>query len=138
MRYRRNARLRLVDFIQNIIQKCHEESRDAGGCVRRRYPRGQVAIIGVGESAYYKRGGSRYPEFVLALQAILAACADAGLDPKDIDGFASFHAERTDPVRLAAALGIRELRHTSLQWGGGGGGGSAALGNAAAAIAAGS
>src|SRR6266850_2262393 len=99
--------------------------------------RGQVAIVGVGETAYYKHGQAPEPEVKLALQAILAACADAGLDPRSIDGFASYSNDRNDPSRLAAALGIPELRFSNMQWGGGGGGGSAAVGNAAAAIAAG-
>src|SRR5207245_601425 len=77
------------------------------------------------------------PEVKVALQAILAACADAGIDPRAIDGFASYSNDRNDPSRLAAALGIPELRFSNMQWGGGGGGGSAAVGNAAAAIAAG-
>jgi acetyl-CoA acetyltransferase len=99
--------------------------------------RGRVAIVGVGETAYYKHGQAPEPEVKLALQAILAACADAGLDPRAIDGFASYSNDRNDPSRLAAALGIPELRFSNMQWGGGGGGGSAAVGNAAAAIAAG-
>jgi hypothetical protein len=49
----------------------------------------------------------------------------------------SYSNDRTDPSRLAAALGCRELRSTTMQWGGGGGGCAAAVGNAAAAIAAG-
>jgi acetyl-CoA acetyltransferase len=99
--------------------------------------RGRVAIVGVGETVYYKHGQAPEPEVKLALQAILAACADAGLDPRAIDGFASYSNDRNDPSRLAAALGIPELRFSNMQWGGGGGGGSAAVGNAAAAIAAG-
>jgi acetyl-CoA acetyltransferase len=94
-------------------------------------------VVGVGETDYYKRGQSPDAEFVLALKAILAACEDAGIAPNEIDGFASFHNERSDSVRLAAALGIDELRYSTLQWGGGGGGGSGAVGNAAAAIVAG-
>src|SRR5437870_6447000 len=99
--------------------------------------RGRVAIVGVGETAYYKHGQAPEPEVKLALQAILAACADAGLDPRAIDGFASYSNDRNDPSRLAAALGIRELRFSNMQWGGGGGGGAAAVGNAAAAVATG-
>ena len=99
--------------------------------------RGSVAVAGIGESAYYKRGGSPDPEFVLALRAILAACADAGIDPRHIDGFASYAGDRNEPTRLAAALGINELRFANMQWGGGGAGGAAAVGNAAAAIATG-
>lgn len=99
--------------------------------------RGQVAVVGIGETTYFKHGKSPDPEFVLALRAILAACRDAGVDPRDIDGFASFSDDRSEPPRLASALGIRELRFSNMQWGGGGGGVSAAVANAAAAIVAG-
>ncbi len=99
--------------------------------------RGRVAVIGVGETTYYKHGQSPDPEFKLALKAILAACEDAGISPKQVDGFASYSNDRSDPSRLAAALGIDDLRFANMQWGGGGGGGSGAIGNAAAAIATG-
>ncbi|MDR8731465.1 MULTISPECIES: thiolase C-terminal domain-containing protein [Burkholderia] len=99
--------------------------------------RGRVAMVGVGESTYYKVGKSPDAEFKLALKAVLAACGDAQLDPRDIDGFASFGNDRSDPARLAAALGIRQLRSTTMQWGGGGGGCAAAVANGAAAIHAG-
>jgi acetyl-CoA acetyltransferase len=99
--------------------------------------RGRVAVVGIGETAYYKHGQAPEPEVTLALRAILRACEDAGLDPRQIDGFASYSNDRNDPSRLAAALGLPELRFSNMQWGGGGGGGSAAVGNAAAAIAAG-
>lgn len=99
--------------------------------------RGRVAVIGIGESAYYRHGQSPDPEFKLALQAILAACDDAGLDPREIDGFASFSDDRNEATRLAAALGTRRLRSATMQWGGGGGGCCAAVANGAAAIASG-
>ena len=99
--------------------------------------KGRTAVIGIGETTYYKRGQSPDAEMKLALQAIVNACTDAGIHPRDIDGFASFSNDRNDPSLLAAALGCRDLRFSNMQWGGGGGGGSAALGNAAAAIATG-
>ena len=99
--------------------------------------RGRVAIVGVGETTYYKHGRAPRSEFALALEAVLRACEDAGLDPRQVDGFASYSNDRNDPSRLAAALGLPELRFSNMQWGGGGGGGSAAVGNAAAAVAAG-
>ena len=99
--------------------------------------RGRTAIAGVGETQYYKRGQAPDAEFKLALDAIIKACANAGIDPKDIDGFASYSNDRSDPSHLAAALGCKELRFANMQWGGGGGGGSGALANAAAAIHAG-
>ena len=94
----------------------------------RRSMRGQVAVAGVGETDYYRHGNSPDPEFVLCLKAILAACADAGIDPKDIDGFASYSNDRNDPPSLATALGTHELRFSNMQWGGGGGGGAGADG----------
>lgn len=99
--------------------------------------RHRAAIVGVGETTYFKRGQSPDPEFVLALKAILAACADAGISPHDIDGFSSYADDRNDAARLAAALGIRELRFASMQWGGGGGGCAGAIANASAAVATG-
>ena len=99
--------------------------------------RGRVAIAGIGETPYSKHGRSPDSEFKLALKAVLAACADAGIDVRDVDGFASYSNDRTDASRLAAALGLRRLRSTTMQWGGGGGGCCAAVANGAAAIVAG-
>lgn len=91
----------------------------------------------MGESAYFKHGKAPHSEFRLGLQAVLAACADAGINPTEIDGFASFSKENIEPQRIAAALGLPRLRSSVLQWGGGGGGTAGAVANAAAAIAAG-
>jgi acetyl-CoA acetyltransferase len=96
--------------------------------------RGKVAVVGIGETTYYKHSQSPDPEFVLALKAIIAACDDAGINPSEIDSFATYANDRNDPSRLSAALGCKELRLSNMQWGGGGGGGAAAIGNAAAAI----
>lgn len=99
--------------------------------------RGRVAVIGIGETEYYRHGASPDPEFKLALKAILAACEDAGLDPCEIDGFSSYSDDRSEASRLAAALGTHRLRTATMQWGGGGGGCCAAVANAAASIVAG-
>jgi len=99
--------------------------------------RGKAAVAGIGETTYYRHGQAPDSEFKLALMAILKAAEDAGIDPKDIDGFASYSNDRNDPSRIAAALGAKELRFSNMQWGGGGGGGAAAIGNAAAAVAGG-
>ena len=74
---------------------------------------------------------------MLGLRAIERAVEDAGIALDDIDGFASYADERSDPNRLACALGLPELRLSNLHWGGGGGGGSGAVANAAASVAAG-
>lgn len=104
---------------------------------RTRTLRGKVAVAGIGESSYYRRGGSPEAEFVLACRAIIAACADAGIHVSDLDGFASYSNDRNEASRLAAALGLKELRLSNMQWGHGGGGVAAAIGNASAAIVAG-
>ncbi len=99
--------------------------------------RDKVAIAGIGETKYYKRGGAPVAEFRLALEAIKLAAADAGIPIKQLDGIASYSNDRNDSVRVATALGLPELRFSNMFWGGGGGGGSGAIGNAAAAIVAG-
>jgi acetyl-CoA acetyltransferase len=96
----------------------------------------KAAIVGVGESAYYKRGGSPVPEFGLACQAIINAANDAGIKVTDIDGLASFAMEGNEPSRLAGGLGLRELNFCNMAWTGGGGV-AAAVANAAAAVACG-
>jgi acetyl-CoA acetyltransferase len=99
--------------------------------------RGKTAIVGIGETRYYKRGASPDPEFKLVLEAVLKAVDDAGMDVHDIDGFASYSNDRNDPPRIASALGLPHIGFSNMFWGGGGGGGSGAVANAAAAVAAG-
>jgi acetyl-CoA acetyltransferase len=97
----------------------------------------KTAVVGIGETTYYKHGQAPVAEFRLALEAITRAAEDAGVDLRDIDGFASFSDDRNAPPRWAAALGTRDLSFSNMVWGGGGGGGAGAVGNAAAALAAG-
>jgi acetyl-CoA acetyltransferase len=97
----------------------------------------KVAIVGIGETTYYKRGGAPVSEFQLVLEAILKAAEDAGINVRDIDGFASYSMDRNDPPRLQAALGLPDLSFSNMFWGGGGGGGSGAVANASAALVAG-
>lgn len=93
-----------------------------------------VAVAGIGETGYFKRGTAPYGAIGLCVQAVLRACEDAGLDPHEIDGFCSHGDDRNEGIELAAALGCNELRWSSLVWGGGGGGLCGALAHAAAAI----
>lgn len=97
----------------------------------------KTAVVGIGETTYYKHGGAPVAEFRLVIEAITKAAADAGIDVRDIDGFASYSNDRNDPPRLAAALAIKDLAFSNMVWGGGGGGGSGAVANAVAALAAG-
>jgi acetyl-CoA acetyltransferase len=102
------------------------------------FPRDAACIVGIGHSAYGKRGelaGAGLPR--LALDAIHAACADAGLAARDIDGFTGYCDEVTAPSDLAVSLGTAELRYTALVWGGRGSGLPGAVASAYAAVAAG-
>lgn len=94
---------------------------------------GTTAIAGVGLKQY-KRGASPLPERSVLVEAILAACDEAGFDPAEIDGFVSYGDDKNEPVRLMPELGSRELRWSAQVWGGGGGGIAGAFGVAAAAI----
>jgi acetyl-CoA acetyltransferase len=98
--------------------------------------RGAAAVVGIGETPYYKRGTSPDPELKLCLRAIVAACEDAGVSPKDIDGFVSYGSELNHGQRLVPALGTKEMRFNALIWTHGGGI-PGALGLAAMAIATG-
>jgi acetyl-CoA acetyltransferase len=98
--------------------------------------RGGTAIVGIGQTPYYKRGTSKDPELKLCLRAIVDACADAGIEPCDIDGFVSYASERNDAQKLMPALGTREVRFAALTWIHGGGI-PGALSIAASAIVAG-
>jgi len=96
---------------------------------------GPACLVGVGETPYAKWGGlGGTTEYDLALRAIEAAVADAGLTLDQVDGLASFAADRNDAVFVAADLGLPELRHATMSWLPGGGGACAAVGNAAVAV----
>jgi acetyl-CoA acetyltransferase len=71
--------------------------------------RREVAIVGIGQTAYAKALPGTAWE--LAIEAILAALADAGIDPKDVDGLCRFAApfETVSEPQLVRALGIGEL-----------------------------
>jgi acetyl-CoA acetyltransferase len=94
---------------------------------------GRIAAVGTG-LRQYTRGTSPLPERGVLIGAILDACADAGFDPSEIDGFASYGDDHNEPVRLMPDLGMKELRWCSSVFGGGGGGIAGAIGQAAGAI----
>jgi acetyl-CoA acetyltransferase len=98
---------------------------------------GTAAVVGIGESTYYKRGESPHTEFQLACIAIQRAVADAGLELAAVDGFVSYLDQRNTPLRLARALGLKELRWTGIPWAGGGNSMAAAVQVADAAVSAG-
>src|SRR5262249_10830298 len=89
------------------------------------------------QSSYSKRAQSPHTKFQLACIAIHRAVEDAGLELSDVDGFVSYLDQRNTPVRLARALGLKELRWTGIPWAGGGNSMAAAVQVADAAVSAG-
>lgn len=99
----------------------------------------EVAIVGIGATPYYFRGES-YPQTIteLAGKAILAACEDAGISVKQVDGFAYYseagagYGDKMDTASFMETLGIPEVTFSAtLTSGGGGSAGSIGLARAA-------
>ena len=97
----------------------------------------KAAVVGVGESQYYKAGASPYSALQLACTAIRNAVEDAGLSLQDIDGLVTFNESVIWPTHLAALLGFDNLRFTALAWGGGGNQCAATINIADAAVCSG-
>jgi acetyl-CoA acetyltransferase len=94
----------------------------------------RTAIAGIGNTEYAK--AIDRPEKHLALEAIQAALADAGIDPREVDGLSSYSMENTEEIEIARNLGTGDITWFS-QVGYGGGAGCGVVGNAAMAVAAG-
>lgn len=95
-------------------------------------------IAGIGQTEFKRHGGIMdRSQFQVAAEAVLSALDDAGMTPADIDGFASFSNDANEAALMQVALGVPQLRWSSMVWGGGGGGSCAAIAQAAAAVQAG-
>ena len=72
-------------------------------------PSRTAAIVGIGQTAYAKALPATAWE--LAMEAVLAACADAGVDVAEVDGMCRFTApfEPVSEAMLVRGLGIPEL-----------------------------
>ena len=93
-----------------------------------------AAIVGIGQTEYSKAAGRS--ETQLACEAILAAVADAGLTPDQVDGIVSYTIDPVEETELVRAIGAREIGWSSrVPYGGGGSQG--VLLHAAAALAVG-
>ena len=96
--------------------------------------RDAAAIVGIGQTPFAKE--LEQTETELAAAAVVAALADAGVAPSEVDGLCSFTMEGTDEVTLARNVGLGDLTFFS-QVGYGGGAGCATVGQAALAVATG-
>jgi acetyl-CoA acetyltransferase len=96
--------------------------------------RDQTAIVGIGQTRFGKP--LEDSELSLACQAIAQAIQDAGLEPSDIDGLASFTMEEGREVDVARSVGLGDITYFA-QVGYGGGAGCGVVGAAALAVATG-
>ena len=82
--------------------------------------RDKAAIVGIGATEFSKDSGRS--ELRLAIDCVLAALADAGIDPAEVDGISKFTADNNAPTEVARAIGSRGLSFfTEIGYGGGGG-----------------
>lgn len=95
----------------------------------------KACIVGIGQSEFTRWGGIMdRSQFQITAEAIRDAMIDAGLSPRALDGFASFSNDTNEGNLMQVALGVPEMRWSSMVWGGGGGGSMAALSQACAAV----
>jgi acetyl-CoA acetyltransferase len=92
--------------------------------------RDRCAIVGIGATEFSRDAGRS--ELRLAVEASVAALADAGIDPAAVDGIVRCDMDAVSHVALAEALGVRNLTY----WGVTGPGGAAPCGQIAHAVAA--
>lgn len=102
--------------------------------MRERGIRDCAAIAGIGQSPFGK--GLGRSEADMAAEAIFAACDDAGISPREIDGIVRYDIEQVDEEQILGWLGSADIRFFS-GTGWGGGGSASVLVVAAASIAAG-
>ena len=94
----------------------------------------KAAIVGIGATEFSKDSGRS--ELQLAAEAVLAAVADAGLQPSDVDGLTTFTMETNSEIHVARTTGIGDLTFFS-KIGYGGGAACATVQQAAMAVATG-
>ncbi len=80
--------------------------------------RDHAAIVGIGQTPFSK--GLGRSEYDMASEAILAACDDAGIAPREIDGVVRYDMETTDEEQLLSIVGPGLRYQASTSWGGGG------------------
>jgi acetyl-CoA acetyltransferase len=95
---------------------------------------GRAAIVGIGATEFSKNSGRS--ELRLAVEAVRAALADAGLAPGDVDGMVTFTMDSNAQVAVAREIGAGELRFFS-HVGYGGGAACATVQQAVLAVAGG-
>jgi acetyl-CoA acetyltransferase len=94
----------------------------------------QTAVVGIGATEFSKNSGRS--ELQLAGEAVLAAIADAGLTPGEVDGLTTFTMETNSEIEVARTAGLGDLTFFS-KIGYGGGAACATVQQASIAVATG-
>jgi acetyl-CoA acetyltransferase len=92
------------------------------------------AIVGIGATEFSKRSGRS--ELQLSIEATLAALADAGIDPSEVDGMATYTMDNNSEFEIFRNIGGRDMKFFS-RIAAGGGAACAPLQQAAMAVATG-
>ncbi len=108
--------------------------KDPGASSRAGLLRDATAIVGIAATPFAKH--LEPTEAELACQAIVDACADAGVHPSEIDALCSYTMEETEEIEIARNVGCGEVTFFS-RIGYGGGAGCGTVGHAAMAVATG-
>lgn len=84
-----------------------------------RHPlRDQAAVVGIGATEFSKASGRS--ELKLAVEAVAAAIADAGLELSDVDGLCTYAMDKSPEIEVFRNIGGRELKFFSrIDYGGG-------------------
>ncbi len=78
----------------------------------------RAAVVGIGATEFSKDSGRS--ELRLAVEAVRAALADAGLAPSDVDGLVTFTMDSNSEIAVAREIGAGELTFFSqVSYGGG-------------------
>ena len=79
---------------------------------------GSTAIAGIGATEFSKDSGRS--ELRLAVEAVAAALADAGIAPSEVQGMVTFSSDTNPDIDISRSLGIGDLTFFSrIHYGGG-------------------
>jgi len=79
---------------------------------------GKAAIVGIGATEFSKNSGRS--EMQLAVEAVTAALADAGIHPSEVDGISTYTMDHNPEIEVFRLIGGTELKFFSrIHYGGG-------------------
>jgi len=79
---------------------------------------GKAAIVGIGATEFSKNSGRS--EMQLAVECVLSALADAGIDPSEVDGISTYTMDNNPEIEVFRLIGGKELKLFSrIHYGGG-------------------